>query len=324
MTRSDDSEGDLMGPGVDLAMSLSGVLMIVVVVVSGQLFLASAATRQLEPSDGMGEIRASIVRMAAELKAARKKADAEKQRAIAAEKELTRAAANLAAQKAQIESLSNELKITQDKVLVLEGKLAAEIKRRSEAEATTKAATQQAGALSKDARDLASQINDLKAKLTDKPPLITISDATFRTFEEASAELSPQLKQFLRDSIRQLYESRNRYGATVIEVVGHTDEIKLGKKIKQACNLDEMLLSALNGPIRVGAAITPCDNVGLGMARATAVVNELTRLGLRKDFILLPLSAGAAIDVNGQLASGSNLEVALPARRRIEIRLRRE
>ncbi len=59
------------------------------------------------------------------------------------------------------------------------------------------------------------------------------------------------------------------------------------------------------------------------MARATAVVEELKRLGLQNDFTIVPLSAGSAIDLDGSLAPGNQYGVPVPDRRRIEIRLRR-
>jgi flagellar motor protein MotB len=169
---------------------------------------------------------------------------------------------------------------------------------------------------------LVEQQKQLESRLNDRPPLITISDARFRTFEEASAEISPELSQFLRTLVPTLYKLREQYGAHVVEVTGHTDEIRIGASRRQSCNLDQELLPTVNGkkPARL---LEACDNVGLGMARATAVVNELRSLGLASSFWLLPLSAGQAIDTDGTLATGAQVVTSSPARRRIEIRLRR-
>ncbi len=164
-------------------------------------------------------------------------------------------------------------------------------------------------------------MKSIENKLNDKPPLITVSDAKFHTFEEGSAVISVELRELLANIAKQLYALRDRYQANVVEIIGHTDEVRFGST-KRQCNLDDSLLEVLNGR-KDTRALLPCDNVGLGMARATAVVDELKRLGLGRDFVLLPLSSGAAIDTNETIASGSQMSTSLPARRRIEIRLRR-
>jgi len=82
------------------------------------------------------------------------------------------------------------------------------------------------------------------------------------------------------------------------------------------------LLEVLNGR-KEAKVLAACDNVALGMARAAAVVNEFRKLGLTKDFTLLALSAGPAISMEEALSPGNRGRTADPARRRIEIRLKR-
>ena len=157
----------------------------------------------------------------------------------------------------------------------------------------------------------------------DKPPLLKVNDERgVSIFAQGSAEPTPTLLQWLNAVYPVLIENGAKYGTNVIEVTGHTDELPVGQVMQERKNLDKSLLGVLNGRER-SADLGACDNVGLGMARAAAVVAELTRLGLARQFTILPLSAGPSINVDGTLAEGLALPASEPARRRIEIRLRR-
>jgi hypothetical protein len=52
------------------------------------------------------------------------------------------------------------------------------------------------------------------------------------------------------------------------------------------------------------------------MARAASVVNEFKKLNLGKDFVLLPLSAGAPSDLAQMRSSGLLVRIPTPRRRR--------
>lgn len=180
--------------------------------------------------------------------------------------------------------------------------------------------------IARSATELERTIEQQKIALraaNDKPPLLMINDDKgISIFPAGSAEPTSVLLDWLISIAPSLEESAAKYNTKVIEVVGHTDEVNVGQSMQEKKNLDKSLLKFLWGQEQA-RVLGACDNVGLGMARAAAVVAELTRLGLATKFILLPLSAGQAIDLDGRLASGHNTVVNEPRRRRIEIRLRR-
>jgi flagellar motor protein MotB len=373
-----DDEADLMGPSADLAMSLSGVLMVVVVMTLIQLWVTSMAARRIDHLDDPASVASrtellsrekdleQIVREMAktdnmridELKAATfrlAQAEASVRRltdeltAITKELNSERArVANLTAQLAeetrQREAVESRLQVANQKIVQLTQQLAEDTKRRQSMEHDLQSERRRSAqlaqsladekkrsdALERDLQDANRQLirqkgelADMERRLNDKPPLITISDAKVQTFKFGSAEVSAELREFLRRSVGDLQVLRGRYNADIVEVTGHTDEMPLVVATRGRCNLDGELLSVVNGS-KDAKNLTPCDNIGLGMARAVAVVRELRALGMGSEFTLLPLSAGAVIDTNATLAAGNRPAVPLPERRRIEIRLRRK
>jgi len=339
--RNEEDASDLMGPGVDLAMSLSGILMILVVITVIQLWLTSTSARQTEgryqeasasssdagkyaaiPRDEADAAKRNATNARAEAEAAKKDAAAARSETDVAERNAKDARAETDAAKKDAAAARLEADVA--KRNATNARAEAESARAEHEVAKKEAAVARAEA-NRQGQIAAEEVRKRKlaeAKLNDRPPLITISDAKFRTFKEASSEISPELSQFLSSTVAQLYRLRAQYQANVIEVTGHTDEVKLGPSMR-LCNLDENLIDVLNGRKDI-KALGPCDNVGLGIARATAVVSELRARGLGKDFVLLPLSAGPAIDTDETMARGGHMQVPLPARRRIEIRLRRQ
>jgi flagellar motor protein MotB len=377
MMRYDD-EADLMGPSADLAMSLSGVLMVVVVMALIQLWVTSMAARRINHLDDpasvasrtellsrekdleqivgemaktdktridelkaaalrLGQAEASLNRLTDELTVTTKELNAEKGR-------VANLIAQLAEETKRREAVESSLQASTPKIVLLTRQLAEEVKRRQAVEhdlqteglrsaqlVQSLADEKRRGeALESDLqnanRQLArqkSELADMERRLNDKPPLITISDAKFQTFKFGSAEVSAELREFLRRSVGDLQLLRGRYNADIVEVTGHTDEMPLVVATRNRCNLDGELLGVVNGT-KDAKILAPCDNIGLGMARAVAVVRELRALGMGAEFTLLPLSAGAVIDTNATLAAGNRPAVPLPERRRIEIRLRRK
>ncbi|MGH6815941.1 MAG: hypothetical protein ACREC6_09565, partial [Hyphomicrobiaceae bacterium] len=157
------------------------------------------------------------------------------------------------------------------------------------------------------------------------PPIINLTEAQGFRFASGSAELSVLFRdKLIREIVPKLIETGRQYKANVVEVIGHTDEVVLGGTTRDRCNLDSVLLDVLNG--RGGAAtLVPCDNVGLGMARAAQVAKVLNDGGLKQNLFVLPLSAGQAITTKEFLAAGMDVKVNKEdaGRRRIEIRVRR-
>jgi flagellar motor protein MotB len=351
MSSSEDGDGDLMGPGVDLAMSLSGVLIIVVVIIA-QLWLAQnshepppatppATHAEVDPlrrAEGeIGRLQNLVSGMQDELAQAkndantqgvaadtartdirslRRAVDGATQVVKATEGRLAAAEGERDRVKQTLDALSKQLADKKEKQSATEGRLAAAAAERDQTKQALDAVSKLlAGEKRKHAATQAALKN-----ATDKPPLISISDESFRTFEEGSAVISARLAQYLAGTVATLDDHRKRYGTSVIEVVGHTDEVRIRKK--DFCNLDDELLEVLNGR-KEAKVLAACDNVALGMARATAVVNEFKKLGLEKDFTLLPLSAGPAISTEETLAPGNQGGAPNPSRRRIDIRLKR-
>jgi outer membrane protein OmpA-like peptidoglycan-associated protein len=153
----------------------------------------------------------------------------------------------------------------------------------------------------------------------DWPPIINLSEAKGYFFEKGKAELKPEFQAHLRVVIVPLLLERARqYGITTIEVIGHTDEQKIAPRNS---NLDAFLLETVRNNAGDVSSLIPADNAGLGLARATAVVQVLGSEERLKGYTLLPLSGGQLIGVDDRLASGGGGDE--PERRRSEIRLRR-
>ena len=148
------------------------------------------------------------------------------------------------------------------------------------------------------------------------PPIITITEAQGYSFPTGSAAISLSFEELLRTKISSVLKKNvSDYNADVIEVFGHTDEQpKSGQS-----NLDGSLINAINGRVPI-LKLQSADNVGLGMARAVAVVQVLSNCPELEGVTILPYSAGQAINSIGTLSQGVNEND--PARRRIEIRLR--
>lgn len=152
----------------------------------------------------------------------------------------------------------------------------------------------------------------------DWPPIITLSDADGYNFNTGSAELSPAFEKRLKEEIiPRLTRLTKQHNVDVIEIIGHTDEQPIGGK---QSNLDKALLGFLNGEGAV-SDLTPGDNAGLGLARASSIVRVLNAYAALKGLRLLPLSAAQLTLPSQRLTKGSPGDVK--ERRRIEVRLRR-
>jgi len=151
------------------------------------------------------------------------------------------------------------------------------------------------------------------------PPIIKIKEADGEFFLVGSAQVSPAFEaKIRRDVVPRILELVTRFQTDVVEIVGNTDEQPIPPGIPS--NLDTMSIDVLakgESPARLNAA----DNVGLGFARALAVVQILSKDDRLKNLTILPLSAAQVIDVDGKLSNGSK-GGDVKERRRIEIRVR--
>ena len=327
---SESDENELMGPGIDLTLAFSGILIIILLLAIVHLWILTSPSSSAHAIlDQQAAVRAreqeAVAATIVDLRA--KTADQEKQLA-AARNQISEMQSRIYDLKNIEEGLRTQLIQGSARA----GSQEALIKKQNEDQTALWAAFNQERAkrlvaeskvteAGRQNQSLTGQLAALQSKLSDQPPLITISDAKMKTFEIGSAQVSPELSDFLASKVEEIKESQAKYRTTVIEVVGHTDELSLGPNRRTECNLDGMLLESLNDRANP-ADLVPCDNVGLGMARAVAVVNELKLLGLGDQFKILPLSAGDAIDTSGGVATGDAPARSDPARRRIEIRLR--
>lgn len=150
------------------------------------------------------------------------------------------------------------------------------------------------------------------------PPIITLSEAEGFYFASGSTVLSDDFRELLiQEVIPRVVDASQEYGATVVEVVGHTDEspIRTGES-----NLDDRLLPFLAG--EPGEPLRAADNAGLGLARAAAVAQVIIAQPEAAGLSVLPLSGAQAAEPGDKLATEGG-PLAEQSRRRIEIRLRR-
>lgn len=149
------------------------------------------------------------------------------------------------------------------------------------------------------------------------PPIIRLREADGYVFPSATNRISAEFARRLRSEVVPLIERyAEDYDADVVEVIGHTDERPIGGR----SNLDDALRDYLNGDYR---PLRPADNVGLAFARAAAVARRIAPLLEERGYLVLALSAGQTLlPGDGGIADGSD-PGDNPARRTIEIRLRR-
>jgi outer membrane protein OmpA-like peptidoglycan-associated protein len=151
----------------------------------------------------------------------------------------------------------------------------------------------------------------------DQPPIITISEAQVYSFPSGEATISAPFRQLLLHSVApQLEELGTRYRCDIIEVIGHTDE----QRVQERSNLDIALLPHFHGR---PSMLRPGSNADLGLMRAWAVIEVLKDDFRLRNKTFHGYSAGQSLLPNGQLATPQFPPADNPARRRIEIRLRR-
>lgn len=153
----------------------------------------------------------------------------------------------------------------------------------------------------------------------DPPPIIVLPEAEGFSFETGKADLSPAFRDALAHQIiPQLLYLGDQYRCDVIDCIGHTDEQKITKNVS---NLDIRLLQNIYQ--LHGVPLVPGSNADLGLMRCWAVISFLERDGRLAAFKKYGLSAGQAILPSGEIARPGRGPKNDPARRRIELRLRR-
>jgi len=167
--------------------------------------------------------------------------------------------------------------------------------------------------------NLKRKIDRLRKKI-DKPPIITMPGLEFR-FKSGSGDADQEFFDLINDRILpQIKENYRRFGVTVIEIFGHTDEQPYGDR---SSNLDKTLPEYLSGS---DVKISVTSNSELGMWRAATVARYFIILRdyyeiLNENFIIKPYSGGQFHNIDGSMSYGNSNKPDWK-RRRIEIRMK--
>jgi len=170
--------------------------------------------------------------------------------------------------------------------------------------------------LARSNQSLREEIASLKR---DKPPIITLDEASGYTFDSGSPSLSSSFQQAIRDEIiPKLNTILHEYDVDMIEVIGHTDGQTVSAK---PSNLD----SDLEQVVLESASIDSLSfgsNVDLGLVRAIAVAKYIKQYATGKiqNVHYRFYSAAQLIPPNGILRLSREPDAT---RRRIELRFTR-
>lgn len=159
-------------------------------------------------------------------------------------------------------------------------------------------------------QDLQKSNEKLKAA---NPIIIDEKSGNFK-FESGSAELTPDLKDYIeKEIIPKIEKTLKEKSETIdfIQVIGHTDGVPVGK----TGNLDQNVEKAAQNKVEV-ADLIPGSNADLALLRALAVVQELQKQF--QDVKFRAYSAGQLYLDSGELAPLNRRDDE--TRRRIEIR----
>jgi flagellar motor protein MotB len=154
------------------------------------------------------------------------------------------------------------------------------------------------------------------------PPIIIIEDEKSYRFASGSAEIPPQMDNYIREKIvPEIEKNAQQYRINVVEVIGHTDG---QPRSTLESNLDLNIEKAASGEMPV-TSLEAGSNADLGLTRAVAVVRVLRDLqsqpGRLKGLNFRAYSAAQLILPNGKFASVDREPDQ--TRRRIEIRFTR-
>lgn len=160
------------------------------------------------------------------------------------------------------------------------------------------------------------KLEEENEKLREKPPIITLDEASGYSFGTASADLSPAFKRKLNEIEDQLVQHVERYDVDVIEIIGHTDGEAFGKG--RVSNLDKLLNDAIREELRLDD-LKPGSNADLGLMRALSVAQYLGKI-LPKEFGANFRIYSAANSKPRDADLGSGADSANARDRRIELR----
>jgi flagellar motor protein MotB len=160
---------------------------------------------------------------------------------------------------------------------------------------------------------LNQELKEANKRLQSASPIIIDESSGKFQFKSGSAELNPQLKNYISTKINpQIKDILQEREIDFIQVIGHTD----GERINKNSNLDKTLEIVAQGTQPVNK-LSAGSNADLGLMRALAVVQELQKTGLQ-NVEFRAYSAAQLYLPNGKLAPINRQ--ADEARRRIEIR----
>ena len=164
-----------------------------------------------------------------------------------------------------------------------------------------------------ESQKLNQELQEENKRLQSTAPIVIDETSGKFRFKSGSAELNPQLKDYILTKITpQIKDILKAREIDFIQVIGHTD----GEGIKQNSNLDRTLEIVAQGTQPV-TTLSAGSNADLGLMRALAVVQELQTTGLQ-NVEFRAYSAAQLYLPNGQLAPPNRQ--ADETRRRIEIR----
>jgi glyoxylase-like metal-dependent hydrolase (beta-lactamase superfamily II)/outer membrane protein OmpA-like peptidoglycan-associated protein len=200
------------------------------------------------------------------------------------------------------------------------GQLKRERDRLAQRNETLETAVTQAQSEQGQAESKIKQLEALKSLPQDQPPIITLREADGFSFPPGSADVSPEFLARLPGVVRKLAALSERYGAQIVEVIGHTDGTSIRDTLRVKANLDDALGQYLDPASTT--ALFPFDNVGLGISRSVSVARALRTSGLPPNLDIQPLSAAYLIAPNDR-TDPADRRLGDASRRRIEIRIRR-
>jgi outer membrane protein OmpA-like peptidoglycan-associated protein len=161
---------------------------------------------------------------------------------------------------------------------------------------------------------LNKNLQEANQRLQSASPIVIDEQSGKFRFPSGSAELNPDLKDYLQTQIIPTIKTTlQEKEIDFIQVIGHTD----GQGISQAGNLDKNIEQVAQGKQKV-QQLVPGSNTDLGLMRALAVVQEIQQTSGLKNVEFRAYSAGQIYLPNGQLAEVNRDADA--TRRRIEIR----
>lgn len=171
-----------------------------------------------------------------------------------------------------------------------------------------------------------AEAKNQETKVHEKPPIITLSEASGYRFRSGSAELSVEFQEkLLKNIIPGMPKIASEFGVNVIEVIGHTDGQIISRMFGNG-NMDfelEDVAHNTSTPDAVNSLI-PASNVDLGLMRALSVIKFIQNNQegeLLREFRFRPYSAGQLLLPDGQMAQINRDPDA--NRRRIELRFTR-